>query len=73
MKRYRKSVVMPLALFIYTTIMAVYFIPRNEEMSDTKKWLTVGASYIIIALLWWVLRKKEQMLARREQTDDKSK
>ena len=73
MKRYRKSVVMPLALFIYNTIMAVYFIPRNEEMSDTKKWLTVGASYAIIALLWWVLRKKEQMLARREQTDDKSK
>lgn len=67
MKRFRKSVIMPLALFIYTTVMAVYFIPRNHEMSDTEKWVTVGASYLIIALLWWVLRKKEQMMAKREE------
>lgn len=67
MRRYRKSVIMPLALFVYATVMAVYFIPRNEEMSDAKKWVTVGASYAIIALLWWVLRKKEQMMARRKE------
>lgn len=66
MKRYRKSVIMPLALFIYATAMAIYFIPRNHEMSDTEKWVTVSASYVIIALLWWVLRKKEQMAAKRE-------
>lgn len=67
MKRFRKSVIMPLALFIYTTVMALYFIPRNHEMSDTEKWVTVGVSYLIIALLWWVLRKKEQMMAKREE------
>ena len=32
--------------------MAVYFIPRNTEISDTEKYLTVGLSYMIIALLW---------------------
>ena len=66
MKRYKKSVVMPLALFVYTTIMAVCFIPRNHEMGDVEKWVTVGASYVIIALLWWVLRKKEQMAEKRK-------
>lgn len=67
MKRYRKSVIMPLALFIYTTVMAVYFIPRNHEMSDTEKWVTVCASYLIIAALWWVLRKKERMMEKRNE------
>lgn len=67
MKRYRKSVIMPLALFIYTTVMAIYFIPRNHEMSDTEKWVTVSASYLIIAALWWVLRKKERMMEKRNE------
>lgn len=65
MKRYKKSLLMPLVLFIYTTVMAIWFIPRNQEMSDTEKWVTVSASYLIIALLWWVLRKKEQIAAKR--------
>lgn len=65
MKRYKKSVLIPLALFIYTTVMAVYFIPRNHEMSGTEKWVTVSASYVIIVALWWVLRKKEKMAAKR--------
>ncbi len=58
---------MPLALFIYTTVMAIYFIPRNHEMSDTEKWVTVSASYLIIAALWWVLRKKERMMEKRNE------
>ena len=67
MKHYKKSVIMPLALFIYATAMAIYFIPRNQELSDMEKWGTIGASYLIIILLWWVLRKKEQMMAKREE------
>lgn len=70
MKRFRKSVIMPLALFIYTTVMAIYFIPRNHELSDTEKWVTVSASYLIIVLLWWVLRKKEQMMANAKRRQD---
>ena len=37
-KKFKKSVWMPLALFIYTTGMAVYFLPRNTEISDAEKW-----------------------------------
>ena len=62
MRRYKKSVLLPL----YTTVMAVYFLPRNSEISSTEKWLTVAGSYVIIALLWFVLRKKEQLAERRD-------
>ena len=66
-EKYRKSIWLPVALLVYTTAMAVYFIPRNTEISDTEKYLTVGLSYMIIALLWIVLRKKEKAEERRER------
>jgi ABC-type nickel/cobalt efflux system permease component RcnA len=65
MKKFRKSTWMPLILLIYTTGMAIYFLPRNTEISDTEKWLTIGAAYLIVALLWWVLRKKEKLMEQR--------
>lgn len=58
---------MPLILLIYTTGMAIYFLPRNTEISDTEKWLTIGAAYLIVALLWWVLRKKEKLVEQRNK------
>ena len=61
-KKIKKSTWMPLALFVYTTAMAAYFLPKNTEISDTEKWITFGASYLIIALLWYVLRLKERRL-----------
>lgn len=67
MRKYKKSIWLPVALFIYVTAMAVYFIPRNTEISDMEKYLTVGFSYVIIALLWLVLRKKEKAQERRER------
>jgi ABC-type nickel/cobalt efflux system permease component RcnA len=67
MKKFRKSTWMPLILLIYTTGMAIYFLPRNTEISDTEKWLTIGAAYLIVALLWWVLRKKEKLMEQRNK------
>lgn len=67
MRKYRKSTWMPVALLVYVTAMAVYFLPRNTEIGDTEKYLTVGLSYVIIALLWLVLRQKEKVQARRER------
>ena len=32
MKKYRKSIWLPVALLVYTTAMTVYFIPRNTEI-----------------------------------------
>jgi len=67
MRKFRKSTWMPLALLVYTTAMAVYFLPKNSEISDTEKWLTFGVSYGIIALLWYVLRLKERRLEQRNK------
>ncbi len=66
MRKYKKSTWLPVALLVYVTAMAVYFLPRNTEVSDTEKYLTVGLSYVIIALLWFVLRQKEKAQERRE-------
>ena len=67
MKKFKKSTWMPLALLIYTTAMAAYFLPRNSEISTTEKWVTFGASYVIIGVLWYVLRLKERRLEKRNK------
>ncbi|MBR4922422.1 MAG: hypothetical protein IKW37_06210 [Bacteroidaceae bacterium] len=67
MKKFKKSTWMPLALLVYTTAMAVYFLPKNSEISNTEKWVTFGASYVIIGVLWYVLRLKEQRMEKRNK------
>ena len=64
MKKIKKSTALPLALFIYVTATAAYFLPRNTESSVTEKWVTVGVSYLIVLALWLVLRKKEAMMKK---------
>ena len=66
-KKLRKSTWMPLALLVYTTGMAIYFLPKNSEVSDAEKWVTFGFSYVIIALLWYVLRLKEKRMEKRNK------
>ena len=67
MRKFKKSTWMPLALLVYTTAMAIYFLPKNSEISDTEKWVTFGASYVIIGLLWYVLRLKENRMEKRNK------
>ena len=67
MRKFRKSTWMPFALLVYTTAMAIYFLPKNTEISETEKWVTFGASYLIIGLLWYVLRLKEKRLEKRNK------
>ena len=67
MRKFKKSTWMPLALLVYTTGMAIYFLPKNSEVSDTEKWVTFGFSYVIIGLLWYVLRLKEKRMEQRNK------
>lgn len=71
MRKFKKSTWMPLALLVYTTAMALYFLPKNSEISDTEKWVTFGASYLIIGLLWVVLRAKEKRMEQRNKEIEK--
>ncbi|MBR5593458.1 MAG: hypothetical protein IKW46_05225 [Bacteroidaceae bacterium] len=53
-------------LAVYTAAVYIYFFPRNEEMSTTEKWLTVGASVVMLALLWLLLRRRARLRRERE-------
>ncbi len=58
-------------LAIYTAIVYAYLFPRNNEMSDTEKWITVGASVVVLAILWILLRKREKLRKEREEDSKK--
>ena len=61
MKKFKKSTGLTVALLIYVSATAAYFLPRNTEISNTEKYITVIASYVIVLVLWLVLRKKEEL------------
>ncbi len=71
MRKIKKSTGIPLALLVYVSAVAVYFLPRNTEMGDMEKYLTLAASYVIVLVLWLVLRKKEQLQRRRREEENK--
>ncbi|WP_298113993.1 hypothetical protein [uncultured Bacteroides sp.] len=68
MRKLKKSTGLTLALLIYVSATAAYFLPRNTEISSTEKYITVVASYLIVLALWLVLRKKEEY--RRRQLEE---
>ena len=68
MKKIKRSTGVALAFLIYVSVTAAYLLPRNTEVSQTEKYLTVAGSYVIL-LLWLVLRKKEQMRERRKKDE----
>ena len=69
MKKFKKSTGLTVALLIYVSATAAYFLPRNTEISNTEKYLTVIASYVIVLVLWLVLRKKEEFQRKRREED----
>lgn len=64
-KKIKKSTGLTVALLIYVSLTAAYFLPRNTEISASEKYITVGVSYLIVLLLWLVLRKKEALQQKR--------
>ena len=69
MKKFNKSTGLTVALLIYVSATAAYFLPRNTEISNTEKYVTVIASYVIVLALWLVLRKKEELQRKRREED----
>ena len=72
MKKIKKSTGLTLALLVYVTATAAYFLPRNTEISETEKYITVITSYVIVLVLWLVLRKKEELQRKRHEENEKS-
>ena len=69
MKKLKKSTGLTVALLIYVSATAAYFLPRNTEISNTEKYVTVIASYVIVLASWLVLRKKEELQRKRREED----
>lgn len=69
MKKIRKSTWVIVALLVYVSVTAAYLLPRNTEISQTEKYITLAVSYIIVLALWLVLRKKEQLQQRRREKE----
>lgn len=69
MKKLKKSTGLTVALLVYVSATAAYFLPRNTEISNTEKYVTVIASYVIVLALWLVLRKKEELQRKRREED----
>ena len=69
MTKLKKSTGLTVALLIYVSATAAYFLPRNTEISNTEKYVTVIASYVIVLALWLVLRKKEELQRKRREED----
>ena len=69
MKKFKKSTGLTVALLIYVSATAAYFLPRNTEISNTEKYITVIASYVIVLVLWLVLSKKEELQRKRREED----
>ena len=67
MKKLKKSTGLTVALLIYVSATAAYFLPRNTEISNTEKYVTVIASYVIVLALWLVLSKKEELQRKRRE------
>ena len=67
--KFKKSTGLTVALLIYVSATAAYFLPRNTEISNTEKYITVIASYVIVLVLWLVLRKKEELQRKRREED----
>ena len=54
-------------LAIYTAVMYIYLFPKNTEMSNTEKWITVGISAVMLILLWFLLRRRNKLRKKREE------
>ncbi|WP_300697725.1 hypothetical protein [uncultured Bacteroides sp.] len=71
MRKLKKSTGLTLALLIYVSVTAAYFLPRNTVISHTEKYITVVASYVIVLVLWLVLRKKEALQRKYHEESEK--
>ena len=54
-------------LAIYTAVVYIYLFPKNDEMSSTEKWITIGTSCVVLTILWFLLRKREKLRREREE------
>ena len=61
MKKYKKQLLISLLLLVYVSGMAIYFVPRNTEMTVTEKIVTIAVSYLLVVAVGVVLLFREKL------------
>lgn len=59
MKKFKKSTGLTVALLIYVSATAAYFLPRNTEISNTEKYVTVIVRMSLYLCCGWCFVKKK--------------
>ena len=62
---------MCLVLVVYVTGIAIYFVPRNQEMSATEKTVTVVVAYVLVLALWIAMQYREKLRRKRDDNEGK--
>ena len=62
---------MSLVLVVYVTGIAIYFVPRNQEMSATEKTVTVVVAYVLVLALWIAMQYREKLRRKRDDNEGK--
>jgi len=70
-RKYRKSTIITIVLFLYVTFMCVFIAPHNKDTSLFEKGVIGVVSYAAVVLLFVLLRKKEKEKARAADKDQK--
>ncbi|MDD3162382.1 MAG: hypothetical protein PHX49_10735 [Bacteroidales bacterium] len=70
MKRFKKSIVVPISLAIYTAIIAILFYPKHPESEKPEMLAIIAICYVVIVILWFVLRRKEKITETNKSTFD---
>lgn len=72
--RLKKSVLLPVVLFVFSTGLFVYFSFFAVQPTPVKDNLvSLGVEYLLIVMLFFLLRKKEKMASERESDIDENK
>lgn len=67
----RKSVVVPLALMLYTIVIACMYIPKQCAADRKSSYITLGISCVLVIILHFVLKKKETVTQQNKERYDK--
>ena len=61
MKKYKKPLRTCILLLVYVTGMAIYFVPRNTDMSVTEKTVAIVMSYLLVVIVGGVMLIREKL------------
>lgn len=61
-QRAKRHILLPIALLLYTAIMAIFAYPRYQEEQNWKEYfLIIGIGVVLAILLFFVLKRRQRI------------